>query len=480
MPSIYTELARTTAVAGRRPTVGYAVAGFAAGTLTMLAGGRTGTVRLTTPLSTWFGLLTRRGYGPGASPVPGVLLMAGLIVLAGLWLHLVRRPHPALRTERDVWTLAGAWALPFVLGPPLLSSDVYTYAAQGLLIGHGLDPYSVGPSALGHGSAVAAVDPAWRSVPSPYGPLATWFQHFSVVAGGGTALGGVIVMRLTAVAAVVAIGLLAADLAGPRRVPTLALTVLNPLALVQVISAEHLEGVFCALLLGALVARRHGNRVLAVVLACAAAAVKAPGFVAVLALIAWQRPGPRRWLDTLRDAAVAVAATAGLTMLVPHGWGWIPALNTPTLGYTPAAPASLIGDLCKPIVRPASFDDLTTAGRTAALLAAGCVVAYLTATAQRRAVERTVGFGLIATALLSPVIYPWYLLWGVVCLAPLAQGRLRSLLVLICASGTVMAAPGLPRVTADLIDLVVAGWAVIIIAPTDALRIFRSRKIWQP
>jgi len=460
--------ARIAAAIRRSPTVGYALAGFAVSTLTVLAGGRTGAVRVTTPLSTWFGVLSRHGYGPGASPVPGLLLMAGLIGLALLWLSLVRRPHPAVRTERDVWALAGAWALPFVLGPPLLSSDVYTYAAQGLLVGHGLDPYSVGPSALGHGSAVAAVDPAWRSVPSPYGPLATWFQHFSVVAGGGTPLGAVIVMRLAAVASVVAIGLLAADLAGSRRVPVLALTVLNPLVLVQVISAEHLEGVFCALLLGALVARRHGNRPLGIVLACAAAAIKAPGLVAVLALVAWQRPGPRMWLDGLRDAAVAVAAGIGLTMLVPHGWGWIPALNTPALGYTPAAPASLIGDLFKPIVQPASFDDLSMAGRTAALLAAGCVVAYLTATAQRRALERTVGFGLIAVALLSPVIYPWYLLWGVVCLAPSAQGRLRAMLVLLCASGTVMAAPGLPRVAADIIGLVVAVGVLMILASSDA------------
>jgi hypothetical protein len=469
MPPIHTEPVRRlhTELVRRRPTLGYALAGCAAGTLTVLAGGRIGTVRVTTPLTTWFGLLTRSGYGPGASPVPGLLLMAGLITLALLWLQLVRRPHPAVRTERDVWTIGGAWALPFVLGPPLLSSDVYSYAAQGLLVGRGLDPYSVGPSALGPGSALAAVDPSWRSVPSPYGPLATWFQHFSVVAGGGTPLGAVIVMRLAAVAAVVAIGLLAADLAGARRVPVLALTVLNPLVLLQVISAEHLEGVFCALLLGALVARRHGNHALAVVLACAAAAIKAPGLVAVLALIAWQRPGRSMWTDGLRDAAVAVVACVGLTMLVPHGWGWIPALNTPALGYTPAAPASLIGDLFKPIVRPASFDDLTMAGRTAALLAAGCVVAYLTATAQRRALERTVGFGLIAVALLSPVIYPWYLLWGVVCLAPVAQGRLRAMLILLCASGTVMAAPGLPRATADIIDVVVAVGALMIVASSD-------------
>jgi hypothetical protein len=450
---------------GWHPTAGYALAGFAAATLAVIAGGRTGTVRVTIPLTSWFGLLSEGGYRPGGSVVPGSLLVAGVFALVLLWLALVGRPHPAVGSERRVWAIAGAWSLPFVVGPPLLSSDVYAYTAQGLLVDRGLDPYSVGPSALGNVPAVAAVDPAWRSVPSPYGPLATWFQHFAVVLGGGSPLGAVIVFRLMAVGSVVAIGLLAADLAGARRIPALVLTVLNPLVLLQVVSAEHLEGLLCALLLAALVAIRRGNVTLSIVLACAAAAVKAPALVAVLAIIARprHRSGRAAWLDAAREAAVALAAAAGLTMLVPHGWGWAAALNTPGLGYTPGAPASLVGALLKPIVPAASFDDLTMAGRAAALLAAGCIVVYLTATARRRALEMTVGFGLIAVALLSPVIYPWYVLWGVVCLIPGARGRLRELLVFVCASGAVMAAPGLPRVAADVIDGVLTIWALAIV-----------------
>ena len=441
-------------VSDTRVTLVYALAGLTASTLVVLGGGRIGPVRSATALTSWFGVLSRDSYQPGDSPVPGLLLVAGLFGLVLLWVPLVRRAHPATHTEHQVWAIAGAWSLPLVLGPPLLSSDVYTYVAQGMLVGRGLDPYSVGPSALGAAPAAAAVDPTWRSVPSPYGPLATWTQHFAVVVGGGTPLGGVIVLRIVAVACVVAIGLSAAALAGSHRIPALTLTILNPLVLLQIISAEHLEGILCALLLGALVAKRHGNRTLAVVLACAAAAVKAPAVVAVAAIVARQRPQRApAWRDGLRDGGVAVLAAVGLTMLVPHGWGWIPALNTPALGYTPAAPASLVGDLFKPIVRPASFDDLSMAGRTAALLAAGLIVAYLTATAQRRLLEMTVGLGLLAVAVLSPVIYPWYVLWGVLCLAPVARGRLREALIVVCASASVLAAPGLPRLTADLVGL---------------------------
>ena len=342
------------ALARRHLTVLVAAAGCAASTLTVLAGGRTGTVRVSIPLTTWFGLASSSGYGPGGSPVPGLLLVTGIFILVMVWLALVRRPNPATRTETRVWVIAAAWAMPLALGPPLLSSDVYTYAAQGKLVSRGLDPYSVGPAALGNTRAVAAVDPAWRGVPSPYGPLATQVEHLAVFLGGGGPLAAVIALRLLAVACVISTGLLAAELAGPRRIPALIMTVLNPLVLLQVVSAAHLEGLLCALLLGALVAARRGRSTLAIVLACAAGAVKAPALLAVLAIIAWQRQGHngrRAWLGTARDVAVALTTCAALTALVPHGWGWINSLETPTLGYTPAAPASLIGALLfKPIV----------------------------------------------------------------------------------------------------------------------------------
>jgi hypothetical protein len=453
----------------RHPTAWFGAAGFAASVLIVVAGGRVGTVQVNIPLTTWFGLLSRSGYRPGESLVPGMLLMAGIAGLVLLWLALVRGPHRAVRTEGRVWLVAGAWVLPLIVGPPLLSNDVYSYAAQGLLVDRGLDPYSVGPAALGNIPAVGAVDPAWRSVPSPYGPLATWFQHFAVVVAGGNPLGALIVFRFVAAACVVGIGLLAVALAGPRRIPALTLTVLNPLVLLQVISAAHLEGLLGMLLLGALLAQRRGNHVLGIVLGCAAAAIKVPALIVVLAgIVARQRGARPAWLAVARDAGLAIATCLGLAMLVPHGWGWASTLNTPALNYTSGAPASLLADVLHLFVRWASFDDVAMAGRAAALLAAACIVIYLTATTRHRPLEVTVGFGLLAVALLSPVIYPWYLLWGVLCLAPTARGRLRELLVVMCASASAMAVPGLPGYVADLIAVGLAVCAVVMLVGARA------------
>jgi alpha-1,6-mannosyltransferase len=461
------------ALSPRHRTAAVAAAGFVVSALIVVAGGRTGTVRVTIPLTTWFGLLTGGGYQQGESIVPGVLLITSVAALALLWLWVARGPHPATSTETRVWAIAGAWALPLVVGPPLLSSDVYTYAAQGQLVSRGLDPYTIGPAALGNVPATQAVDPAWRNVPSPYGPLATWLEHEAALLGGGP-LGAVVVLRLVAVASVAAIGVLAASLAGTRRIPALTLTVLNPLVLLQIVSPAHLEGALCALLLGALLAARRGSPRLAVALACAAGAVKAPALLAVPAIIAWQRgtsSGRAGWLGAARDSLTAAVACTGLLLLVPHGWGWLPALTTPTLGYTAGAPASLLGDLLHAMIPWASFDDLAAAGRVVALLAAGCIVVYLVGTVRRRALELTVGLSLLAIALLSPVIYPWYLLWGLLCLAPITRGLQRSLVLLACASASVLALPGLPGLPADLLAGGFAVLAVILLVATGDARV---------
>ena len=252
------------------PATALAAAGCAAATVTVVAGGRVGTVNTAIPLTDWMGLLSIQGRGHGQY-LPGALMLAGIVALIVLWLVAIRLHHSGSRsTERHVWWIAGAWSVPFVLGPPMLSNDVWTYAAQGLMLRSGLDPYTVGPSALGNAHVVAAVDPVWRSVPSPYGPLATTVQHLAIAISGGSPLGAAIVFRALGVACFIAIGVLAADLAGPRRIQALTLTILNPLLLLHVISGAHLEGVMVALLLAALVAAHQQRWVLAVVLACAA------------------------------------------------------------------------------------------------------------------------------------------------------------------------------------------------------------------
>lgn len=449
-----------------------AVAGFLASCLTVVAGGRIGTVKTTIPLTDWFGLLSVEGVRSGFY-VPGSLQLLGIIALVSVWVVAVRLARPGRCGERTLWWMAGAWSLPFVVGPPLLSSDVYTYAAQGLMVRRGFDPYQFGPSVLGDVPAAAAVDPSWRSVPSPYGPVATTVQHLAVAISGGSPLGAVVVLRALAVLSVVAIGLLAADLAGPRRLQALALTVLNPLLLLHVVSASHLEGLMCALLLAALVAANRGRWALAIVLACASAEVKAPALVAVAAIVvvhAVDRRGRPHWRIAARDLLTAGVAVGAMSLLVPNGFGWVRALSTPTLGHTPFAPASIIASLFTPIVQAASYDDRAAGGRITAALAALCIVGYLLVTAHRRSLNRTVGFALLAVGLLGPVVYPWYLLWGLVCLVPTARATRTDWLVLASGLACVFTPNGFNRGITNILTIVAIAVAALVFAPRIARR----------
>jgi hypothetical protein len=460
---------RVRAQAAAHPATGLAVAGLVAGWLIIVAGGQIGTVRSVIPLTSWLGLMSRNGQGSD-DYIPGTVMLAGIVALALLWMWTLRLVRTRSMPESRVWAIGAAWAVPFVVGPPLMSNDIWTYAAQGLLARSGLDPYSVGPAALGDGRAVAAVDPTWRNVPSPYGPLATTMQHLAVAISGGDPLGAVVVFRALGVVCLVMIGLLAADLAGPRRASAVAITVLNPLLLLQVVSAAHLDAVMTVLALGSLAAANRRRWLVAIVLAAAAGSVKAPGFLAVLAIIAWHQNYQPSWRRMARDCGVALVAVVGFSAVTPNGWGWTRALNASSLGHTALAPASLLSDLFDPLIPTASFDDLATAGRITALIAAGCIIMYLTITPKHRPLDRTVGYGLLAFGVLSPVVYPWYLLGGVACLVPNAQGSRRDWLILLSVIGCVLSPPGFSTVISTTISVAAAAIALGAMARRAAQR----------
>ena len=47
---------------------------------------------------------------------------------------------------------------------PIFSRDVYSYAAQGEMVSHHMNPYLYGPFQLGNNSYTAPVDPLWLSL----------------------------------------------------------------------------------------------------------------------------------------------------------------------------------------------------------------------------------------------------------------------------------------------------------------------------
>ena len=176
------------------------------------------------------------------------------------------------------------------------------------------------------------------------------------------------------------------------------------------------------------------------------------------------------WRTLLRDAAVGAAAVFAFALAVPDGWGWTRALTIPALGHTSLAPASLLADLISPVVRAASFDDLAAGGRITALIGAGVICLVLLATADRRGLERTTGYGLLAVGALSPVVYPWYLLGGVVCLLPTARHARRDWLVLVSGTGCLLSPPGFSTGVSTGVSIATLAVALAMIAPRTLAR----------
>jgi hypothetical protein len=167
------------------------------------------------------------------------------------------------------------------------------------------------------------------------------------------------------------------------------------------------------------------------------AALKPVALLALPIVIAYHALGAGRRAAAVlvaRDFALALAVLAAARFAVPNGLGWLHNLGDAfheDILFTPSnMVASVIG-----VVVPAAYDDLQTGARIAAAVAAAIVICALLATMRTRALEDTLGDALLAAAILGPVLYPRFLLWGIVCLAPTARATQRYwVLALSCAA----------------------------------------------
>src|SRR6202042_2166726 len=70
------------------------------------------------------------------------------------------------------------------------------------------------------------------------------------------------------------------------------------------------------------------------------------------------------------------------------------------------------------------------------LVVAGIIGAWLLWRSPRDGVTRNLGLTLLVLAILSPILWAWYVTWGLLVLAPVASGRLRTALIVIVAVET--------------------------------------------
>ncbi|TQM64163.1 polyprenol phosphomannose-dependent alpha 1,6 mannosyltransferase MptB [Humibacillus xanthopallidus] len=373
-----------------------------------------------------------------------VLIIAGLALLVDAWLRM--RPRDGRRVPSLTWVF---WSLPVLLAPPLFSRDAYSYAAQGLIVQRGLDPYAYGPYWV-PGQYADQVDPMWLLTPAPYGPLALQVQHFIVAITGDNAYLAAVLMRLPAVAAVALLAWTLPRLAkrfGVSPSHALWLAVLNPLVIMHFVGGAHGDAVMVALVTLALYVASLGRFWVGAALIAAAASYKQTGALALVGVIgmAMQADGTAglgasaRLRSLIRHGVtltlVTVASFTAITVLTGLGWGWTSNLSVPASLRSLIAPPTFVGASIEWFMNLAGMPLATAAAAVPIAQSIGLLVGLVSISvivwrvAPRKPVVAAAGALLVLVAS-GPVIHPWYLLWGGVLLGAvrLSERAIRAVI----------------------------------------------------
>ncbi|WP_328942824.1 polyprenol phosphomannose-dependent alpha 1,6 mannosyltransferase MptB [Streptomyces sp. NBC_00250] len=413
---------------GAAGSLAVAVGGWAAGTLPVRGG---------------WGLWEPRG---SALTLAGALLAyLGLTVLVAAWW---RYGVLLARGVRDgVLATLAWWTAPLLLAPPLYSKDVYSYIAQGAMVLEGHDVYGGGPSVLGPGDlgadAAASVGGHWTDTPAPYGPVFLVLAQLVVKATGGEIVPAVLGMRLIALGALALIVWAVRGLGGGPGGSdgALWLAALNPLLLIHVVGGMHNDGLMIGLMLAGVLLAVRGRWVLGCVLVGLAMMVKSPAAVALLfigVMVARRDGGGVRGLvkGLVLPGLVAGAVAAGATVSAGTGFGWVRTQSVAGTIHTALSLSSDLG-LGLGLLLGDDPDPVKAVVQNLGLLVAVVIILVLAWRAWRGLLDPVLGLGLSLVALvaLSPMVQPWYLLWGTAVVAAVAwRSRAGQVLAVLSAA----------------------------------------------
>src|SRR5262245_22552377 len=278
----------------------------------------------------------------GSRPFTAVAFVAGATALGVAWLGLISRVERSEASARDrmkvVVASALLWFVPVMLGPPLLSSDIYSYAAEGDMVTKGHDPTSQGMYMLQFGEYVSHTDPVWRSYHgsgNPYGPVQMGVAAGAVEATGHSFVLTIWLLRFITLGAVLLSIWAIADIARRHGVSppvAVAIGIANPIAVLHLVGGAHNDAILMALLCAGFAFAQRGRFWLGVVFIALATAVKLPA-AAGLVYLGWCQPGVgAATKDRLKVIGKAFAVTAGIIVaacaVVGIGlFGWILAMR---------------------------------------------------------------------------------------------------------------------------------------------------------
>ncbi|WP_410595628.1 polyprenol phosphomannose-dependent alpha 1,6 mannosyltransferase MptB [Amycolatopsis sp. lyj-23] len=379
-------------------------------------------------------LVSFGAFGAGATPRDPVLfrdlqtgygrvfataaLYLGLALVLSGWVSLGHSVRAGRSSVREVVGATWLWCVPLLCAPPLFSTDLYTYLAQGAVAHAGLDPYTHVPAELPSAISENAAG-GWMSVPSPYGPLQILIVKSVVAVTGENVVLGAFLTRL---AMVVGLGLLCLAVPvlcrhlGARPDRALWMTVMNPLTQLCVLSGGHNDLLMAGLLAAGTALVLTGEPKLGFVSVALAVAVKGPAAV-VLPFLMWvwaaQRPGRRGAFVGFAASAIIAGVTFGMCSVVADvGLGWIGAMRGNYVLEPWLSLPTALGKIAGLVLHGSAVGTFRLGGEVVLIV----LLAWLWWRSRTGGADAVRGatVALLATVVLAPVVLPWYFTWPLV------------------------------------------------------------------
>lgn len=358
------------------------------------------------------------GVGLNLHPTGAIAALALLFV--AYWFVV------ALSTQLSARVVLGTIAvlnLLVLLGPPLISTDVFSYQAYARMGAvYGINPYTNVPYGIFHDALFSYLGAKWTYIPSAYGPV---FTVLSYVTAPLTVAASVFTYKaLAAVCSLVLVALVwqCARLRGNDPIKACALVGLNPLLVIYGVGGGHNDLLMLVALVGGVYAVLLSRERLGGGLTVVAAGMKlTAGVVLPFALAAGgpRRGRPRR--NLLIGTGIGVAFVAALSLAV-FGPGSIDMLKTINRSQSEGSWQTIPGFLSAAL-------GLNTIGHVVGYVLAAVFV-VIAVRLLRRVWEGRLdwidgaGWATLAMLVASSSLLPWYVGW----LLPLAAlGRDRRL-----------------------------------------------------